>query len=114
MHYNSQKLTFTKSYVIKTEILNHSWMSLTHHVMMYCMCSLRSVTLVCPPIGPPGVVLSVWEVRIYIWIQYHLLHSSASKFEQRSLNIRSLELKSQSACVILRSHNIYDGKNGKM
>ena len=25
---------------------------------MYCRCSFLSVTLVCPPAGPPGIVLS--------------------------------------------------------
>lgn len=29
----------------------------TYHVTIYCMCSFLSVTLVCPPIGPPGMVL---------------------------------------------------------
>lgn len=33
--------------------------SRTNQVRMYCMCSLRRVTLVCPPMGPPGAVLSV-------------------------------------------------------
>lgn len=29
-----------------------------HQVMMYCRCSFLRVTLVCPPMGPPGTVLS--------------------------------------------------------
>ena len=29
-----------------------------YQVMMYCRCSFRRVTLVCPPMGPPGTVLS--------------------------------------------------------
>lgn len=29
-----------------------------HQVMMYCRCSFLRVTLVCPPTGPPGTVLS--------------------------------------------------------
>lgn len=32
--------------------------AVTYHVIMYCMCSFLSVTLVCPPIGPPGMVLA--------------------------------------------------------
>lgn len=34
----------------------------THQVMMYCMCSFLRVTLVCPPMGPPGTVLSAETV----------------------------------------------------
>lgn len=34
----------------------------THQVMMYCMCSFLRVTLVCPPTGPPGTVLSAETV----------------------------------------------------
>lgn len=28
-----------------------------YHVMIYCKCSFRRYTLVCPPMGPPGIVL---------------------------------------------------------
>lgn len=33
----------------------------TYHVIIYCICSFLKLTLVWPPIGPPGTVLSVGE-----------------------------------------------------
>lgn len=31
---------------------------MAYHVKMYCKCSFLRVTLVCPPIGPPGTVVA--------------------------------------------------------
>lgn len=53
----------------------------TYHVIMYCMCSFLSVTLVCPPIGPPGTVLSGKQStkvkqlhHIYLFVEQNEFH----------------------------------------
>lgn len=38
--------------------------------MMYCMCSFRRVTLVCPPMGPPGIVLSAETIELNVHLQW--------------------------------------------
>lgn len=59
----------------------------TYHVMMYCMCSFLSVTLVCPPIGPPGTVLSGKQSTTVKQLDHIYLFVEQNEFYIESVNL---------------------------
>lgn len=65
----------------------------THQVSIYCMCSFRKVTLVWPPIGPPGTELPVGIERIGVQFGKILYVLLTHKFNKLTIITSKLSLK---------------------